>query len=202
MFMNEVLARFSSLPAVEALLERLGADQTLTVRGVAGPTPALLAAHAARTLSRPVLLVAESEATARASLTDVRTLDRMMPCFAFTPDAPWFRSNLSLLGPSVAGVVVATIEQLNRPAPVIDDRSSQNLAVNQHSPLTPDQLVAWLEASGYERTDLVTEPGEYAVRGGIVDCFADTQELPLRVEATGCSRCGHSTRSCSARLAR
>jgi len=185
MFMDELLTRFSSIPSIRALLERLGAGLSVTVRGVAGPAPALIAAQAARELSRPILLVADREIAARASLSDVRTLDKTIPCLAFAPDAPGFASNLNLLGPGVAGVVVTTVEQLNKPAPVIDDRETRNFAVSRGSSLAPGDLVAWLEENGYERTDLVTEPGEYAVRGGIIDCFADDGPLPVRVEFAG-----------------
>ncbi|MBM3321956.1 hypothetical protein FJY69_00510, partial [candidate division WOR-3 bacterium] len=85
MFMDELLTRFSSIPSIRALLERLGAGLSVTVRGVAGPAPALIAAQAARELSRPILLVADREIAARASLSDVRTLDKTIPCLAFAP---------------------------------------------------------------------------------------------------------------------
>jgi transcription-repair coupling factor (superfamily II helicase) len=38
---------------------------------------------------------------------------------------------------------------------------------------------------GYKRTDVVGAAGEYAVRGGIIDLFPATAELPLRVEFFG-----------------
>ncbi len=38
---------------------------------------------------------------------------------------------------------------------------------------------------GYERRDVVSAVGEYAVRGGIVDLFAATAEAPVRVEFFG-----------------
>src|SRR5690606_4959523 len=37
----------------------------------------------------------------------------------------------------------------------------------------------------YTRVDLVTNRGEYAVRGGILDVFPPTEEHPLRVEFWG-----------------
>ncbi len=38
---------------------------------------------------------------------------------------------------------------------------------------------------GYERTDVVSAVGEYAVRGGILDVFAATEDLPVRIEFFG-----------------
>ncbi|MBV9719527.1 MAG: transcription-repair coupling factor [Candidatus Eremiobacteraeota bacterium] len=38
---------------------------------------------------------------------------------------------------------------------------------------------------GYERQDVVSAVGEYAVRGGIIDCFAATADAPVRIEFFG-----------------
>ena len=46
-------------------------------------------------------------------------------------------------------------------------------------------LVERLVELGYERVDLVERRGQVAVRGGIVDVFAPTDEHPLRVEFWG-----------------
>ena len=42
-----------------------------------------------------------------------------------------------------------------------------------------------LAAAGYERVDQVTERGQFAVRGGILDVFAATEDRAARVEFFG-----------------
>ena len=44
------------------------------------------------------------------------------------------------------------------------------------------ELVERLQELGFEREDFVVEPGQYAVRGGIVDVFSFGSELPCRLE--------------------
>ena len=44
------------------------------------------------------------------------------------------------------------------------------------------ELVERLQELGFEREDFVVEPGQYAVRGGIVDVFSFSSELPYRIE--------------------
>jgi len=46
-------------------------------------------------------------------------------------------------------------------------------------------LLENLEASGYTRATLVEDPGEYAVRGGIVDIFSPGLKQPVRLEFFG-----------------
>ena len=48
-----------------------------------------------------------------------------------------------------------------------------------------DAMLARLSTLGYERVDRVSRPGEFAVRGGIVDVFPSTRRSPVRVEWWG-----------------
>ena len=48
-----------------------------------------------------------------------------------------------------------------------------------------DATLERLVALGYERVDRVSRPGEFAVRGGIVDVFPSTRRSPVRVEWWG-----------------
>ncbi len=43
-------------------------------------------------------------------------------------------------------------------------------------------IIDLLVENGFERTDFVYEPGQFAVRGGIIDIFSFGNELPYRVE--------------------
>ncbi|MDB5738247.1 MAG: transcription-repair coupling factor, partial [Sphingomonas bacterium] len=48
-----------------------------------------------------------------------------------------------------------------------------------------DKLSALLQANGYVRTDTVADPGEYAVRGGLVDLWPSGEETALRLDFFG-----------------
>ncbi|HEX7065156.1 MAG TPA: transcription-repair coupling factor [Bacillales bacterium] len=45
-----------------------------------------------------------------------------------------------------------------------------------------DKFLDTLVAGGYERTPMVAAPGEFSVRGGIIDIYPLTEENPVRVE--------------------
>ncbi|HVB45392.1 MAG TPA: transcription-repair coupling factor [Streptosporangiaceae bacterium] len=57
--------------------------------------------------------------------------------------------------------------------------------LDQGSQAEFDDAVTRLVEIGYARVDLVTNRGEIAVRGGILDVFPPTEEHPLRVEFFG-----------------
>ena len=48
-----------------------------------------------------------------------------------------------------------------------------------------DKLISTLEAGGYTRVSLVEDPGEYSVRGGILDVFSPGEKKPVRLEFFG-----------------
>lgn len=48
-----------------------------------------------------------------------------------------------------------------------------------------DKVLQWLVVMGYERTDLVDSPGEFSVRGDILDIYPLDHSEPIRVEYFG-----------------
>lgn len=51
--------------------------------------------------------------------------------------------------------------------------------------IDPGQLLLQLGDYGFERTDFVYEPGQFAIRGGILDIYSFGNEKPYRVELYG-----------------
>jgi transcription-repair coupling factor (superfamily II helicase) len=49
----------------------------------------------------------------------------------------------------------------------------------------PADLARFLEGNGYVRTGTVMEPGEYAMRGGIIDLFPSGRAEPVRIDLFG-----------------
>src|SRR5579859_6801029 len=58
-------------------------------------------------------------------------------------------------------------------------------SVRRGGELQPEDLVAHLHRVGYAPADLVEMPGQYALRGGILDVFPPEHELPARIEFFG-----------------
>jgi transcription-repair coupling factor (superfamily II helicase) len=46
-------------------------------------------------------------------------------------------------------------------------------------------IIEWLELNGFTRASTVREPGEYAVRGGILDLFPPGMDMPVRFDFFG-----------------
>ncbi len=96
-------------------------------------------------------------------------------------------------------VVVASALALLQPLPPRDRLAGLTEYLLVGAEVERDKLVEHLEAGGYQRRALVEEPGEYSVRGGVLDFFPPLAPHPIRVEFWGdtWTRSGNSTRRAS-----
>jgi transcription-repair coupling factor (superfamily II helicase) len=63
--------------------------------------------------------------------------------------------------------------------------SSNIIHIKSGDRLNVDELLLKLADYGFERTDFVYEPGQFAIRGGILDIYSYGNEKPYRVELYG-----------------
>jgi transcription-repair coupling factor (superfamily II helicase) len=59
------------------------------------------------------------------------------------------------------------------------------LELKQHEKLSIDFIIEVMNSYGFERKDYVIEPGQFSVRGGIVDIWSFSNDFPYRVEFFG-----------------
>ena len=202
----ELLARVVHHPALEEALDsvRRGAGPT-RLAGLTDPAKALGVAHFAAALRRPVVLLVESNQRAEALAEPLRFFYRALagkPAsqVAVLPalDAlPW--QNLSphpeiletravalwRFASGQAQLVVAPVAaaQMRLREPEFYCVLARSLARDEDVSL--EELVAHLSSVGYERHEMVEMPGQFAVRGGIVDVFSPESPRPVRLELLG-----------------
>ena len=81
--------------------------------------------------------------------------------------------------------VVTTIDALMTPVISLDVLNDNIMTLKVHSVCETEALSIKLTNMGYERVDIVDAPGQYAVRGGIVDIFDLTMDNPVGIEFWG-----------------
>jgi transcription-repair coupling factor (superfamily II helicase) len=82
-------------------------------------------------------------------------------------------------------IVLTTVNAIVQRVPARDAVAAQALSVAPGQIVPMDSVIAWLEHNGYSRASTVREPGEYAVRGGILDLFPAGLEQPVRFDFFG-----------------
>ena len=82
-------------------------------------------------------------------------------------------------------VLVTYPEALFEKVLVPNTLSSNIIFIKSGDVLDVDNLLLKLSDYGFERTDFVYEPGQFAIRGGILDIYSFGNEKPYRIELFG-----------------
>lgn len=83
------------------------------------------------------------------------------------------------------GIVIATAGSLLFKITSRRVFKEQSLRLSVHQEIDLDHTLRRLVSMGYERCQVVTEPGHFSVRGGILDIFPVGSTKPFRVELFG-----------------
>lgn len=80
------------------------------------------------------------------------------------------------------GIVVTTVDALMDKLEEPEKFRKKSITITRGDRIDTDELTAGLVEFGYEREAQVENGGQFAVRGGIVDIFPLTEEVPIRIE--------------------
>jgi transcription-repair coupling factor (superfamily II helicase) len=196
------LVRHRAMDDALAALRR-GAPREL-LAGMTDPVKALVAALVAAELRRPVLLLVESDRRAEELLELLRFFARavsgpaaqavvlpaldQLPGRGAGPHAEILETRAASLWRFTSGQVSLLIATAAASVlPFGDSGGYANLALSLEidQELSLDDALRYLRRAGYARTDLVEMPGQYALRGGILDVYPPESPRPVRVELLG-----------------
>ncbi|MCB2100197.1 MAG: transcription-repair coupling factor [Rhodobacterales bacterium] len=187
---------------MRALIDRLKAPGRITVGGAPGGHDArVIAALAASLTDGDVLFVARDDVhlSLMAEALDffapaIQVLEfpawDCLPYDRVSPNGEIVARRIDTLTrllhePACGRVVLTTVSGALQRVPPRVSFQGASLSVAVGKSLDPDDLTAFLVGHGYVRSETVREPGEYAVRGGIVDLFPPGSDTPLRLDFFG-----------------
>ncbi|MFM9996719.1 MAG: transcription-repair coupling factor [Phycisphaerales bacterium] len=96
-------------------------------------------------------------------------LNGVRPSPAVDSSSPSQRLTVS---PSHSPVIIAPIPALMQAVPRAESLPALVRTLRRGMTAAPGEVIRWLDGAGYTRRDAVEEPGDFAVRGGILDVFA------------------------------
>jgi transcription-repair coupling factor (superfamily II helicase) len=117
---------------------------------------------------------------------DCLPYDRVSPHAATVAQRMTVLSRLARIkGRDKPAVLLTTVNAALQRVPSKDQIARQALSAAPGNVLGMEGVIRWLELNGFMRSSTVREPGEYAVRGGILDLFAPGMDLPVRLDFFG-----------------
>jgi transcription-repair coupling factor (superfamily II helicase) len=202
---TDALARLARHPAMDDALAALrrGSPRHM-LAGLSDPVKALVAATVVAELRRPVLLLIESDRRAEELLEPLRFFARafggpsaqavLLPALdAFPghgagPHPEILETRAASLWRFTTGQVALMVAPAAASVLGFDDPGGYaNLALSleRDQDISLDDALRYLRGAGYARVDLVEMPGQYALRGGILDVYPPEAQRPVRVGLLG-----------------
>lgn len=82
-------------------------------------------------------------------------------------------------------ILLTTVNAASQRVPPRSLLAGQSLSAAPGNVLGMENVTRWLELNGYMRASTVREPGDYAIRGGILDLFPPGLDDPVRLDFFG-----------------
>ena len=196
---QEALARLRSHEPLSRLLSRLAeGPYPVDICEAEGPFAAFIAAEASRAAEArgcggPLLAVVPTDQEAESLASDLSILGQeatILPWWrvaAYRPASPRARvfgeraACLSRLCRGTAPIVVASQRAFVTPLPPRKSFEPLSLLIERGGSIDPTELGERLASYGYFRVPRVSLPGEFALRGEVLDLFMPGDEEALRV---------------------
>jgi transcription-repair coupling factor (superfamily II helicase) len=167
------------------------ADLARAVAAAAKP-PAVSAAVICRdgprmaTLARALAFFAPDIEVLEFPAWDCLPYDRVSPHAAVVAQRMTTLARLAAVkGRERPAVLLTTVNAILQRVPARETVARQSLAAAPGNVLPMAGITQWLELNGFNRASTVREPGDYAVRGGILDLFPPGMDAPVRLDFFG-----------------
>ena len=196
--MDELLTTLKSIPEYAQLLAAVSAEESAAVTGIGQINRSHLIAGLHRQCSRPLVVVCQDDMAAKRLQEELKAFtgetapilpNRELTLYdAAVVSRAWEQKRLRQLYDLSEGrtkLQIFTWEALSQrtmPKDVLMGAAFR-LEIGREYPI--DELLSRLTASGYSRCGMVEGPGQFAVRGGIVDIFSPAADRPVRTEFFG-----------------
>jgi len=166
-----------------------------------GASGSLAAAELAQVLAasskRPLLILAEDPRHADQLEAEIRFFTNnaipvehfveweTLPWDSFSPHQDIISQRLRVLAAlpnMVGGVIIATVGILHQRLPPLDYVAARSLALSSGQKIPREEFTNSLVEAGYLRVPQVSEHGEFAVRGSLIDIFPMGADEPVRID--------------------
>ncbi|MCS0503765.1 transcription-repair coupling factor [Ancylobacter mangrovi] len=196
--------------ALPNIASRLAPGRTLTLSNVPSGMEGLVVADLARALAAkvdgpwPTLIVICRDAERMAEMEralvffapgvevltfpawDCLPYDRSSPNGAVVARRMTTLARLSRVkGREGGSIVLTTVNAALQRVPKRALVATQSFSAAPGNALSIDEVIAWAEMNGFQRTSTVRDTGEYAVRGGLIDLFPPGLPQPVRLDFFG-----------------
>lgn len=197
MSLTNLLDRIERAPGIQRLLE--SAAPTQNVAGLAGSSLSCVVAAVHRRRTVPTCVIVDTTEAAELLADDLASLlgpdqAQIFPAWEvrpydhLSPAIEVIGQRIVVMDALLRGgkpLIIASVRALLQKTVTPDWLTATSLRLSTGATIHLEDLIKTCYRLGFERVNLVQAPGQYSVRGGIVDVFPHSLPKPCRVEFFG-----------------
>ena len=196
--MEQLLSILNTIPEYAALVKAVQKGQSAAVTGIGQINRSHILAALHRDVSRPMVLLCQDDMAARRLQEELKGFlgitVPILPSRELTlydtavVSRAWEQKRLRQLFDLSRGatpIQIFTWDSLSQRTMPRDTLISAAFSLEVGREYVLDDLLSKLTAAGYSRCGMVEGPGQFALRGGIIDIFSPAADRPIRAEFFG-----------------
>ena len=196
--MDTLLPLLNTLPEYPALVEGLSQNKSAAVTGIGQICRSHMIAALRQQLSAPIVVLCQDDMAARRLQEELKAfLGEQFPVLpsreltlydTVVVSRAWEQKRLRQLYDLYRGqtrLQIMSWESMSQRTMPPHVLAQSAFLLETGSEYDLPQLIARLTGAGYSRCGMVEGPGQFAVRGGIVDIFSPAADAPIRTEFFG-----------------
>ena len=196
--MDKLLSALQTIPEYRTLVEASRLGQASAVTGIGQINRSHLIAGLRRDTNRPVVVICQDDMAAKRLQSELSAfLGETAPILPHREltlydtavvSRGWEQKRLRQLYDLLQGKTTLQLlswEALSQRTVPPDVLSQAVFTLETGVCYQIDDLLSRLASSGYSRCPMVEGPGQFAVRGGILDIYSPAEDLPIRIEFFG-----------------
>ncbi|KIS04185.1 Transcription-repair coupling factor [Paucilactobacillus wasatchensis] len=184
------------MPEFDQILGKINAHERQLITGISGSARTLLLSALTKKLTHPQIIVTDSlfhmdqvAADLMNRLPEAKVLEfpaeEMIAAEVATSSPNYRLQRVQALHALIADencIIVTSTSGVNRllPAPTVFEQAVINVKVGGE--LDPEQTKILLSSMGYRHEKMVLRPGDFAVRGSIIDIYPLNTDYPVRID--------------------
>lgn len=197
--MRDIEKFLQNMPTIKSVIEHIEPTGNQLVTGISSSARNLLTSIIYRAVDQPIVVWAPNLLQATQIYEDLQLIDAEIPLHLFPVEeslavelsfsSPEFRSQrvetLQFLQSGKNGIVIIPSSGFKKLLSPVDVWKEHNLTFTIGDEMAFESLPEKLVSMGYKREGMVASPGEFSVRGDILDVYTLTEEFPVRIEFFG-----------------
>ena len=192
---NLILEKFFNSDAVKELQENLNSDlKKIHFQGNVGSSFAVYSASILSTSIQNHVFILKDKEEALYFINDLENIIKKVVLFLPASQRRSFQLNesnnsnillrsevLNKLNNSKKNIIITYPEALFEKVISKSELIKKTISLEIKTTIEIEKLESLLEKEKFEAVDFVTDPGQYSIRGGIVDIFSYANEYPYRI---------------------